>query len=203
MCEGFYSFSRLILYQQLNLSETKLIIALQQKSETAFKELVDSYQTMVYNTVLGIVQQEQEAEDIAQEVFIQVYISIKDFRQDAKLSTWIYRIATTKALDWERKKKTKKRFGQILNIFRVDNEPAYDIADFNHPGIQLEKKEQSVVLFKALRELPENQRVAFILIKMEGLNYQETSEVMNTSVKAIEAYMHRAKINLQKMIDKK
>ncbi len=186
----------------LILSETKLIQALLQKSEPAFKELVDSYQKMVYNTVLGIIQQEQEAEDIAQEVFIQVYLSIDGFRQDAKLSTWIYRIATTKALDWERKKKTKKRFGQIVNIFSGDNKPFYDVADFNHPGIQLEKKEQAAVLFRALKNLPENQRVAFILIKTEGLSYQETSEVMNLSVKAIEACMHRAKINLQKIIGK-
>ena len=193
-----------VLYynKQLILSETNLIKALQQKSESAFKELVDSYQKMVYNTILGIVQQEQEAEDIAQEVFIQVYMSIDGFRQDAKLSTWIYRIATTKALDWERKKKTKKRFGKLLSFFSNDNVLIIDAIEFNHPGIQLEKKEQANVLFKALKKLPENQRIAFILIKMEGLNYQETSEVMNTSLKAIEAYMHRVKINLQKIIGK-
>lgn len=182
------------------LSETKLIKDLQQKSESAFKELVNSYQKMVYNTVLGIVQQELEAEDIAQEVFIQVFMSIDGFREDAKLSTWIYRIAITKALDWERKKKTKKRFGKILSFFSNDDEQVYDAVDFNHPGIQLEKKEQANLLFKALNKLPDNQRIAFILIKMEGLNYHETSEVMNTSLKAIEAYMHRAKINLQKTI---
>ncbi len=187
--------------KQLILSETKLIIALKQKSELAFKELVDSFQKMVYNTVLGIVQQEQEAEDIAQEVFIQVYMNIDGFRQDAKLSTWIYRIATTKALDWERKKKTKKRFGKLLSFFSNDNELIHEAVEFNHPGIQLEKKEQANALFKALKKLPENQRIAFILIKMEGLNYQETSEVMNTSLKAIEALMHRAKINLQKIIN--
>lgn len=194
------TFHVLYYNKQLNLSETKLILALQQKSESAFKELVDSYQKMVYNTVLGIVQHEQEAEDISQEVFIQVYMSIDGFRQDAKLSTWIYRIATTKALDWERKKKTKKRFGKLLSFFSNDNELVHEAVEFNHPGVQLEKKERAKVLFKALKMLPENQRIAFILIKMERLNYQETSEVMNTSLKATEALMHRAKINLQKII---
>jgi len=110
-------------------------------------------------------------------------MSIDDFREDAKLSTWIYRIATTKALDWERKKKTKKRFGKILSFFSNDDEQVYDAVDFNHPSIQLEKKEQANILFKALKKLPDNQRIAFILIKMEGLNYQEMSEVMNTSLK--------------------
>ncbi len=184
------------------MTETALIKALQEKDQAAFKELVENYQQMVFNTVLSIVQQEQEAEDISQEVFIQVYISINDFRQDAKLSTWIYRIATTKALDWARKKRTKKRFGKILNIFSGDNEPVDDLADFNHPGVQMEKKEDAALLFKSIKLLPENQKLAFVLIKMEGLNYQQTSEIMNTTVKAVEAYMHRAKINLQKRISK-
>ncbi len=184
------------------MTETALIKALQEKDQAAFKELVDNYQQMVYNTVLSIVQQEQEAEDLSQEVFIQVYISIAGFRQDAKLSTWIYRIATTKALDWERKKRTKKRFGKILNIFGGDNELEYEQPDFDHPGVQMESKEHAALLFKSLQALPENQKVAFVLIKIEGLNYQQTSEVMNTTVKAVEAYMHRAKINLQKNISK-
>ncbi len=184
------------------MTETALIKALQEKDQAAFTELVENYQQMVFNTVLSIVQQEQEAEDISQEVFIQVYRSINGFRQDAKLSTWIYRIATTKALDWERKKRTKKRFGKILNLFGGDNELEYEQTDFNHPGVQLEKKEDAALLFKSLHSLPENQKVAFVLIKIEGLNYQQTSEVMNTTVKAVEAYMHRAKINLQKRISK-
>lgn len=65
------------------MTETALIKALQEKDQAAFKELVDNYQQMVYNIVLSIVQQEQEAEDLSQEVFIQVYISIAGFRQDA------------------------------------------------------------------------------------------------------------------------
>ena len=185
------------------MTETALINALKEKNQAAFKELVESYQQLVFNTVLGIVQQEQEAEDISQEVFIQVYMSIEGFRQDAKLSTWIYRIATTKSLDWDRKKRTKKRLGKIWNIFSVNGELEFDLADFNHPGVQLEKKEQAAILFRALKALPKNQQVAFLLIKMEGLNYQATSEIMNTTLKAVEAYMHRAKINLRKIIENK
>ena len=89
-----------------------------------------------------------------------------------------------------------------MNIFSGDIEPVNDLADFNHPGVQMEKKENAALLFKSLQSLPENQKVAFVLIKIEGLNYQQTSEIMNTTVKAVEAYMHRAKINLQKSISK-
>ena len=74
---------------------------------------------MVFNTVLSIVQQQEEAEDVAQEVFVQAFISITKFRGDSKISTWLYRIAVTKALDHQRKKKSKKRFGLLKNVFGI------------------------------------------------------------------------------------
>jgi RNA polymerase sigma factor (sigma-70 family) len=89
------------------LNEQEFIVSLQNGDQRAFKQLVETWQNMVYNTVLSIVQDMQEAEDLTQEVFIQVYQSVKNFRGDAKLSTWIYRVAVTKALDAERKKNEK------------------------------------------------------------------------------------------------
>ena len=91
------------------MSEKEFIVSLQKGDPLAFKQLVETWQNMVYNTVLSIVQDIQEAEDLSQEVFIQVYQSVKSFRGDSKLSTWLYRIAVSKALDAERKKKAKKR----------------------------------------------------------------------------------------------
>ena len=74
--------------------------------------------------------------------------------------------------------------------------------DFNHPGVALDKKENDAVLFRAISELPENQRIAFTLHKVDGLSYQEVSEVMNTSVSSVESLMHRAKTNLRKQLEK-
>lgn len=180
------------------MNEIELIKSLQQGNRQAYTQLVEAYQRMVYNTVLGIVQVTEEAEDVAQEVFIQVYQSIGNFRAESKLSTWIYRIALTKSLDWQRKKKAKKRFNQIKQSLGFGgNQTNEEPINFNHPGVQLDNKEQAAILFKALNKLPENQKVAFVLIKTEGLNYQETSAVLNTTVKAVEALMHRAKANLK------
>lgn len=180
------------------MTETELIQGLRNKSEAAFEYLVHAYQHKVFNVVLGLVQQETEAEDIAQEVFIQIYLHIHSFKGESKLSTWIYRIATTKALDHIRKRNTRKRFGQVLRIFGKEEE--LEMPEFNHPGIALEKKEMAAILFRALQQLPDSQRTAFILIKTEGLSYEETSVIMQTSVKAIEAYMHRAKQQLRKIL---
>ncbi len=179
-------------------TESLLIERLKKGDESAFKTIVELWQDMVYNTILGIVQNESDAEDVAQEVFIKVFENISSFKGESKFSTWLYRIATTKALDLLRSRKRKKRFGFIKTIFGNEHSDEPQLTDFYHPGIQLENKERSAVLFRAIGKLPENQKAAFTLHKLEGLSYQEVSEVMNTSVSAVESLMSRARVNLKK-----
>lgn len=181
------------------MNDRDFILSLQNGDQHAFRLLVETWQHMVYNTVLSIVQDVQEAEDVAQEVFIQVFQSIKGFRGDAKLSTWIYRVAVTKALDAERKKKSKKRMANLrrwVGMGEKEDEPV----QFHHPGVALDNKERASLLFSAMQKLPENQRIAFTLIKAEGLSYEETAAIMNITIKAVEALMHRAKDNLKKYL---
>lgn len=183
------------------MDERTLVELLKQGDETAFREMVETWQDMVYNTALGIVQVPSDAEDIAQEVFVQVYQSVSSFKGDSKFSTWLYRITITKSLDHERRKKRKKRFAFVKSLFGEDSEVLVHPPDFNHPGVQLDKKEDAAVLFEAIRELPRNQRIAFTLHKVEGLSYQEVSEVMKTSISSVESLMHRAKTNLRKNLE--
>jgi len=184
------------------LNEFELIQGLRSGNEAAFKYLVDTYQDRVFNTAIGIVQNAEDAEDVAQEVFIQVYRSINQFKGESKLSTWLYRIATTRALDLLRSKKSKKRFGVIQRLFGDGNEPIWELPDFHHPGVALEKKENAAKLFRAIGQLPDQQKAAFTLHKLEGLSYQEVSDVLETTVPAVESLMHRAKQNLRKMLEK-
>ena len=180
------------------MTEQELIEQLKLKDERAFKTIVETWQDMVYNTVLGIVQSAEDAEDVSQEVFIQVYESVKSFKGESKLSTWIYRIAVTKSLDLLRKKKRKKRFAFIQSLFGKNDELINDPPDFFHPGVAAENKENSAVVFKAISQLPENQQTAFVLNKVEGLSYQEISEVMKMTEGAVDSLLHRAKTNLRK-----
>jgi len=183
------------------LTERELIEQLKQGEETAFKTIVEQWKDMVYNTVLGIVQNETEAEDITQDVFIKVFENISSFKGESKFSTWLYKIATSKALDFLRSRKRKKRFGFMKSLFGNGHEEEPQLADFYHPGVKLDNKERSVVLFKAIGKLPENQKAAFTLHKLEGLSYQEISEVLNTTVSAVESLMSRAKVNLRKELE--
>ena len=180
------------------MNEWTLIEQLQEGDESAFKFIVDKWKDMVYNTALSIVQQAEDAEDVTQEVFVQVYQSVKGFKRESKFSTWLYKITLSKAMDHERKKKRKKRFGFVKSLFGENNEAIVQPPDFNHPGVTLDNKEKAGILFRAMQSLPDNQRIAFVLNKVEGLSYQEIGEVMDTTVSAVESLLHRAKTNLRK-----
>jgi RNA polymerase sigma-70 factor (ECF subfamily) len=184
------------------LNELELIQQLRAGDEQAFKSLVANYQDLVYNTALGVVQNSEDAEDVAQEVFIQVYRSIDQFKGDARLSTWIYRITTTKALDHIRSRKRKKRFAFITSLFGPNDELVHEPVDFQHPGVALDRKEQAALLFKMIEQLPDNQKVAFTLHKTEELSYQEIADVMQLSVSAVESLLFRARQNLRKLLEK-
>ena len=99
------------------MNQPELIVQqLQRGEESAFRKLVDEYENMVYNTAVGIVQNEDDADDITQEVFVQVYQSVSSFKGESKFSTWLYRITVTKALDHEKRKKRKKRFAFVQSL---------------------------------------------------------------------------------------
>jgi RNA polymerase sigma-70 factor (ECF subfamily) len=168
--------------------------------EKAFRAIVEEFQDRVFNTCFGFLGTREEAEDAAQETFIAVFSSVKDFREEARLSTWIYRIAVTSSLQAIRRKRRKKRF---TLFFSSDGEndvlaSVGDCSENTHPLAQLENKELAGILYKAMNRLPESQRVAFTLHKIEGLPYKEIGDVMNLSLSSVESLIHRAKQNLQK-----
>jgi RNA polymerase sigma-70 factor (ECF subfamily) len=156
---------------------------------------VDAYRDKVFNTALNIIQDEDEALDTAQDVFVQIYESMKEFRQESSLSTWIYRITIRKALDKVRKRKRRQRLLQWTPWGNKDRD-----INFYHPGIVLENKEKAALLFKAISALPDKQRTAFTLIKVQRMSYQEAGDIMQQSIKAMESLISRARQNLQKKL---
>jgi RNA polymerase sigma factor (sigma-70 family) len=181
------------------LQEAALIKNLQNGEEEAFQQLVALYQNRLYNTVLGFLQNEADAEDAVQEVFIKAFHSIKGFKEEAALSTWLYRIAVTHSLDVLRKKKRQRQSGLWQNLFGKNE--AFAVPDFHHPGVAAEQKEAAAVLFKAIGQLPEAQQTAFLLQKTEGLSQPEIANVMKTSVGAVESLLQRAKSSLRHLLE--
>jgi RNA polymerase sigma-70 factor (ECF subfamily) len=178
------------------LTEQELIHQLKQGDEPAFRWLVENYRNRVFASVLNILQDTKEAEDAAQETFIQAYESIGAFKEEATLATWIYRIAVRKALDKLRRRKRRQRLHTILPWW-MPEESKHKNEAFEHPGVLVENKEKAAILFKAITALPEKQRLAFTLIKVQGMSYEDTCAIMEQSVKAVESLVSRAKANLQ------
>jgi RNA polymerase sigma factor (sigma-70 family) len=177
------------------------IIHLQEGSEEAFRHLVKAYQQMVYNTCLGMLQQEPDAEDITQEVFISIFQHIKEFKAGSALSTWIYRIAVNKCIEFIRYKRRRKRFSTVIRLWGDSSiRLSEEVVDFVHPGVRLQNKELATQLFRAMARLPVRQNSAFVLNKIEGLSYQEVGEVLGLSVSSVESLLFRAKKNLQTLL---
>jgi RNA polymerase sigma-70 factor (ECF subfamily) len=174
------------------------------KSQKAFEKLVNQYQPLVEKTCLGFVNSYADAEDLAQDVFIEVYQSINGFRNEAKVSTWIYRIAVNKSLNFVRKQKRNKMFRSIENFFITngDKSEPYEIVDKVSGGAdrEIERSENKQLLKDAINKLPDNQRIAFILSKYQDLSYKEISEVIGVSLSSVESLLFRAKSNLQKYL---
>ena len=182
------------------MNEQELIKQLRQGNEPAFRWLVENYRNRVFHTILNILQDNREAEDAAQETFIQVFESVGEFKEASSLSTWIYRIAVRKALDKLRRRKTRQKLHKILPWWMPEEKKSSD-ESFHHPGIVAENKEKAAVLFKAIESLPEKQKLAFTLIKVQGMNYEEACQIMQQNIKAVESLISRAKLNLQKLLE--
>ncbi len=166
-----------------------------------FEELYQEYKGLVLNLALQYVQNLEDAEEITQDVFVKIHFKINSYRQDAKLSTWIYRITINCCLDFLKAKKRKKRFANLISFFSPQNENLnFEIPDFQHPGAELEQKEALQNIFQYINELPDNQKTALILLKIEAKSQQETAEIMSLSVKAVESLFQRAKSTLSKKI---
>jgi RNA polymerase sigma-70 factor (ECF subfamily) len=180
------------------LGDKELIIRLKKNDEIAFQVLVGLYSKKVYNTCIGMLQNMEDAEDVSQEIFITIHLNIVKFKEESSLSTWIYRISVNKCLEFLRKKNRKKRSGIFRSIFSSDGVKAIENhSDFMHPGIQLENQERAKILFKAIDLLPENQRTAYILHKIEQLSYTEIAQILSLSLSAVESLLFRGKQNLK------
>ncbi|TGE25671.1 sigma-70 family RNA polymerase sigma factor [Hymenobacter aquaticus] len=178
-------------------ADAELVAQLQQGSEAAFRTLVERYQNRIYRTVLSLLRSPEEAEDVAQEVFVEVYQTIGRFRGEAALSTWLYRLATSRALKNRRRARAQKRFAYFTSLLGFDNQVLHEPADQGHPQAQLEEQQQLTLLLALIDRLPEQQQVAFTLRHEQELSYEEIAAVLNTTVPAVESLLFRARRTLR------
>ena len=172
------------------------------KHNLKFSPIYHDYKQLVYNVALQYLQNTEDAEEVLQDVFVKVYQSLEKFENNSTLKTWIYRITINHSLDFIKKKQSKKRF--FIFGRKSDSEHEVNsISTFEHPGILMENKEDAKILFDVINTLPENQKTAFILSKIDGLTNPEISEIMELSISSIESLLFRAKKSLQEKLSNK
>ena len=184
------------------MDESQLIKGIQQGDRKSFQILVETYQRMVVNTCLGIVHNQADAEDLAQDVFLEIFRTAEKFRGDSKLSTWLYRIATNRSLNLIRNNKRKRFFQSIEETFTGGRNRSSEISEnrADQPDQNMADQQRSDLLHRAIDRLPEKQRIAFTLNKYEELPYQQIAEIMEISLASVESLIHRAKKNLQEQL---
>ena len=167
------------------------------RKEEAFNGIVDAYTERLYWHIRRFLGSHEDTNDLLQDVFIKIWTALSTFRGDAKLYTWLYRIATNEVLNHLR----KQRFKNILSFestASVIDKIIDDDAHFNGNELQRE-------LHKAIQRLPEKQRVVFSLRYFDEMKYEDIAEITGTSVGALKASYHHAynkvKDDMQKVIE--
>ena len=155
----------------------------------ALRTLYHRHHRRMYNTALGYLQVPADAEEVTQDVFTKVWRAAASFEAGSKVTTWMYRIAVNTALTAMRRRKRRSIFRPLA--------PRHDPPDFRHPGARLEDAEALSGLFAAVYRLPPSQQTAFLLSYVEELPRQQVADVMDTSLKAVESLLMRAKKKLR------
>jgi RNA polymerase sigma-70 factor (ECF subfamily) len=164
--------------------DQELIEQFRNGQEKGFNELVARYHEKVYRVAWRFVNNHDDADDIAQEVFVKMYAALKDFRGESGVYTWLYRITVNLSLNSLRKKKVRDflRIDEFFDIGSDENE---------QPDALLERSEQQELLERAVHALPEKQKMVFVLRYYEELPYEEISQILKTTVGGLKAnYFH-------------
>ncbi|MCC9134930.1 RNA polymerase sigma factor [Pontibacter silvestris] len=158
----------------------------------AFNQLVRKYQQKVYWQIRKMVIDHDDADDLTQEVFFKVWKNLENFRQDAQLYTWIYRIATNECLNFLSSKRRK--------FFLPLNDVAAELAEKIDSSPDITGDEIQLKLQKALLRLPDKQRLVFNMKYYDDMKYEEISEILGTSVGALKASYHLAVKKIEEFI---
>ena len=179
------------------LSEKEIIAQVLSGNQQAFAGLVTQYQNYVFTLVLRIIKSREDAEEVAQDVFIKAYRSLKDFRGDSKFSTWLYTIANTTSISFLRKKK--------LDIQSLDSEKVFEIADSVDSGFRanlIEQKSKKEMVHQAINMLSADDAEVITLFYQHEQNLQEIGKILGQEPNTVKVRLHRARTRLKEKMER-
>jgi len=179
------------------LGDNEIISKVLKGEQNAYAELVSRYQAYVFTLVLRMIKSREDAEEIAQDVFVKAYRSLADFRGESKFSTWLYTIANTTSITFLRKKK--------LAVHSLDNEKVFEVADSKDSGFRanlVEQKSRVNMVNEAIAMLsPDDAEIITLFYKAEQ-NLEEISRILRLETNTVKVRLHRARTRLKEKMEK-
>jgi len=192
----------------VTLGERLLLRRLRERDERAFREMVETYQDRVYNLLFRMIGRKEEAEDLAQEVFVTVFKSIDQFRGDAKFSTWLYRVAANhcknriKYLSRRHDRKTDPLDDAAERASAAQGGAPVGAGHIATPDRALEGAETERIVQQAIADLDEDHRLVVVLRDIEELAYEEICQITGLPEGTVKSRLHRARLALKEKLAK-
>ena len=179
------------------LGDNEIISKVLKGEQNAYAELVNRYQAYVFTLILRMIKSREDAEEVAQDVFVKAYRSLADFRGESKFSTWLYTIANTTSITFLRKKK--------LDVHSLDNEKVFEVADSKDSGFRanlVEQKSRVNMVNEAIALLsPDDAEIITLFYKAEQ-NLEEISRILRLETNTVKVRLHRARTRLKEKLEK-
>ena len=182
------------------MSDKELVEKAKAGDQRAFEQLVVDNQNKVYSLALRLVNDREEAADLAQEAFVRAWQGLPAFQGESSFATWVYRLATNVCIDHLRRKKRREAVEPAVSLDDADGgwtEPADWEQD---PHRQLERSERGRALSRGLAALPDWQRRVLVLRELSGLSYQEIGQAMDLDLGTVKSRIARARLALRKIL---
>jgi RNA polymerase sigma-70 factor (ECF subfamily) len=184
------------------MTQNEIIELVLAGNEEAFRTIVEQYTGKVFRTCMGFVHVKEDAEELTQDVFVNLYQNLDRFKGNSSFSTWIYRIAVNSSLNHLRKQRRFSFIQRLENVFGAEmhKEKTSELNLVENPEKLMINNEQNKQLYSAIDSLPESQRIAFTLSKYDEMSQREIANVLSITEGAVEALLQRAKANLRKKL---
>lgn len=179
----------------MNIDDAQLIRHTLEGDTAAFGQLVNKYQDRLFNTLVHVTSCREEAEDVAQEAFVQAFVKLETFQGNSAFYTWLYRIAFNTAISKRRRKRVEVSVEQTREV--SGSEP---LDEGDAPSDRLEREEQASQVHAALSELSEEHRSILVLREMEGCCYETIAEILDLPIGTVRSRLHRARSQLREQL---
>jgi RNA polymerase sigma-70 factor, ECF subfamily len=185
-------------------SEAELVQRARNRDEAAIRSIMQSNNRRLYRLARGILRNDSEAEDVVQETYVRAFTHLHDFRGDSSLATWLGRIAINEALGRMRRQRPGVEWTSLppgTLEAQVIQFPLSAAAE--DPEKSMAQREIQRVVEHAIDELPDAFRIVFITRVIEGMNVEETSEILGLKTETVKTRLHRARTMLRDIVEKK